>query len=68
MRKLFKALQKDERGVSALEYAILAGILIVVIVTGVTSFKTNIQTLFTNASTAISNAATSSTSSTTTSQ
>ncbi|MEC5343019.1 Flp family type IVb pilin [Brenneria populi] len=61
IRKLFKALQKDERGVSALEYAILAGVIVVVVVAGVTGFKENINTLFTNAGNAISSAATAST-------
>lgn len=56
IRKLFKSLKKDERGVSALEYAILAGVIVVVVATGVTSFKTDITSLFTKASTAISNA------------
>ncbi|TBU93535.1 Flp family type IVb pilin [Stutzerimonas kirkiae] len=61
MRRLLNILKDDERGVSALEYAILAGILVVVIVTGVTNFKGDIETLFENAGTAITNAATEST-------
>ncbi|KAA8999488.1 Flp family type IVb pilin [Affinibrenneria salicis] len=56
MRKLFKSLQKDERGVSALEYAILAGVIVVVVVTGVTGFKDQISSLFTNAGSSISKA------------
>ncbi|TBV07439.1 Flp family type IVb pilin [Stutzerimonas kirkiae] len=61
MRRLLNILKDDERGVSALEYAILAGILVVVIVTGVTNFKDDIETLFENAGTAITKAATEST-------
>lgn len=49
MRNLFKALKKDERGVSALEYAILAGVLVVVIVAGVTQFGNDVKTVFTDA-------------------
>lgn len=48
MRKLFKALQKDERGVSALEYAILAGIIVVAIVAGLNGFKDEITKIFSN--------------------
>ncbi|RLM22685.1 hypothetical protein BIY29_11905 [Brenneria alni] len=57
MRKLLKMLKKDERGVSALEYAILAGVVVVVVAAGVGKFKTDIETLFTNASKSISTAA-----------
>ena len=65
MRNLFKDLRKDERGVSALEYAILAGILIVVVAAGVGIFKDDVKTLFSNASTAISDAKDKSTTTTT---
>ncbi|QCR10257.1 Flp family type IVb pilin [Brenneria rubrifaciens] len=64
MRKLFKALQKDERGVSALEYAILAGVIVVVVAAGVGGFKGNIETLFKSADSAIKEAATKSESTT----
>lgn len=32
MRQFLKALQRDERGVSAMEYAVLAGIVVVAVV------------------------------------
>lgn len=43
MRKLLKALKKDERGVSALEYAILAGVLVVAIAAGVSTFGEKVE-------------------------
>ncbi|MEE3663833.1 Flp family type IVb pilin [Brenneria sp. g21c3] len=56
VRKLFKSLKKDERGVSALEYAILAGVIVVVVATGVTQFSGKIETLFKSANTSIQKA------------
>jgi len=58
MLKLLMALKRDERGISALEYAVLAGVLLVVIVTGVVAFGDNIDTLFGAASDAITEATT----------
>jgi pilus assembly protein Flp/PilA len=56
MRKLFKAFVRDERGVSALEYAIMAGIVVVALTAVGTAFKTSItgvfSTLFSNITTA----------------
>lgn len=48
MRKLLKALKRDERGVSALEYAILAGVIVAAVVTGVTAFGDKIKDGFNN--------------------
>lgn len=53
MKKLLQALKRDERGVSAVEYAILAGILLVIIVAGVTTFGDSIAGLFTDTAAAI---------------
>lgn len=57
MRKLLKALKKDERGVSALEYAILAGVLVVAIAAGVSTFgdkvKESLESAADNVNTAI---------------
>lgn len=39
----------SKKGISALEYAILAGVLVGVISTAVTTFGSDITTLFTNA-------------------
>ena len=56
MIKLLKAFVRDERGVSAIEYAILAGIVVVALTAvGVTmnnSMGTLFTTLFTNITTA----------------
>ncbi|MEC5318919.1 Flp family type IVb pilin [Brenneria populi subsp. brevivirga] len=48
IRKLFKALQKDERGVSALEYAILAGVIVVVVAAALGTFGDKLTTAFGN--------------------
>lgn len=46
MRKFFKSLQRDERGVSALEYAILAGAIALAVVVAVGGFGDGLTTLF----------------------
>jgi pilus assembly protein Flp/PilA len=46
MRKFFKAFVRDERGVSAMEYAILAGIVGVALVAVAGTFGTNVGTWF----------------------
>lgn len=48
VRKLFKSLKKDERGVSALEYAILAGVIVVVVATALGTFGGKLSTAFGN--------------------
>lgn len=58
MLQLFKALLRDERGVSALEYAILAGVIVVAVVAGVTVFGDDIAGLFGNAGDALGEART----------
>ncbi len=47
MRKILKAFVRDERGVSALEYAIMAGIVVVALTAVGTTFSTSLQGLFT---------------------
>ena len=63
MQKLLKAFVRDDRGVSALEYAILAGIVVVALTAVGGAFSTNLQAIFTNLTTQVKNAATSSSSS-----
>jgi pilus assembly protein Flp/PilA len=58
MRKLLKAFVRDERGVSAMEYAVLAGIIAVALTAVGTTFSGSLQTLFTNMFTAANNAQT----------
>lgn len=48
MLKFVKFFVRDERGVSAMEYAILAGIVVVALTAVGTTFKSNMTTLFTN--------------------
>jgi pilus assembly protein Flp/PilA len=48
-----RALVKDERGVTALEYGLIAGLVAVVIVTSVTSLGTKLSTTFTSIATAL---------------
>ncbi|CAM2193030.1 pilus assembly protein Flp/PilA [Paraburkholderia kururiensis] len=56
MRKLLKAFVRDERGVSAMEYAIMAGIVAVALTAVGTAFNNNITALFANLYTKITNA------------
>ncbi|CAL8475959.1 MULTISPECIES: Flp family type IVb pilin [Caballeronia] len=48
MQKLLKAFVRDERGVSAMEYAILAGIVVVALVAVGSAFSTNMTGIFSN--------------------
>jgi pilus assembly protein Flp/PilA len=54
MRKLFKAFVRDERGVSAMEYAVLAGIVAVALGGVGVAFGNNVTTMFDTMFTAIS--------------
>ncbi|MDR5857617.1 Flp family type IVb pilin [Caballeronia sp. LZ062] len=47
MLKFAKAFTRDERGVSAMEYAILAGIIVVALTASMTTFKTAFTGLWT---------------------
>ncbi len=47
------ALAKDERGVTALEYGLIAGLVAVVIVTSVTALGTKLTSTFTSISAAL---------------
>lgn len=57
MSKFVKLFVRDERGVSALEYAILAGIVVAALVAGTTTLKADVTTLFQNLTNAVHNAA-----------
>jgi pilus assembly protein Flp/PilA len=46
-----RALANDERGVTALEYGLIAGLIAVVIVTSVTALGTQLSSTFTNITT-----------------
>jgi len=48
MLRFIRSLSRDERGVSALEYAVLAGIIIAAVVAGLKTFSGDIKTAFTN--------------------
>jgi len=48
-----KALAKDERGVTALEYGLIAGLVAVVIVTSVTTLGTKLQSTFSSIAAAL---------------
>ncbi|WP_250500892.1 Flp family type IVb pilin [Caballeronia sp. GAWG1-5s-s] len=47
MLKFAKAFTRDERGVSAMEYAILAGIIVVALTASMTTFKSAFTGLWT---------------------
>jgi len=46
MRKFIQSLVRDERGVSALEYAILAGMIVVVVGAALTTFGGDLSAAF----------------------
>ncbi|KQR81497.1 pilus assembly protein [Burkholderia sp. Leaf177] len=48
MRKLLKAFVRDERGVSAMEYAVLAGIVVIALGAMAATFKTSTGSMFSN--------------------
>lgn len=48
---------KNEEGASGLEYAVLAGLVVVTIAATSTTIKTSVGTIFTSVSTALTNAA-----------
>jgi pilus assembly protein Flp/PilA len=61
MRQFFKFFQRDERGVTALEYAILAGIIVVALVAVGGTFSSALQGIFTQLTTKVSSTITGST-------
>jgi pilus assembly protein Flp/PilA len=56
MRKLINAFVRDERGVSAMEYAVLAGIVVIALGGMATTFKSSIGTMFSTLFTNVSSA------------
>ena len=56
MSKFLKAFVRDERGVSAMEYAVLAGIVVVALGGMAATFKGDINTMFTNLFTKVNQA------------
>ena len=56
MRNLVKLFVRDERGVSAMEYAILAGIVAVALAALATVFNASVVTMFNTMFTSITNA------------
>ncbi len=57
MRRLFSTLYKDERGVTALEYGLIAALIAVVIIAAVGFLGTSVSTAFNSVANSI-NAAT----------
>ncbi|SAK64967.1 Flp/Fap pilin component [Caballeronia arationis] len=54
MRNFFKAFVRDERGVSAMEYAVLAGIVVIALGGMAATFKTSIGSMFSTLFTQVS--------------
>ena len=52
-----RALANDERGVTALEYGLIAGLVAVVIITSVTALGNQLTAVFTHVTTALAPAA-----------
>jgi pilus assembly protein Flp/PilA len=57
MKKLFVRLVKDESGVTAIEYGLIAGLISVVIIGAVTAIGGSLDTVFTAIQTALATAA-----------
>jgi pilus assembly protein Flp/PilA len=57
MKKLFVRLVKNESGVTAIEYGLIAGLISVLIIAGVTTIGTNLQDVFDAIATALTPAA-----------
>ena len=53
MHEIFKTFWKNESGVTAIEYGLIATLIAVVIITGVTAVGTKLSTTFTNLSTTL---------------
>jgi pilus assembly protein Flp/PilA len=53
MHTIFKAFSKNESGATAIEYGLIAALIAVVIITGVTAVGTKLSTTFTNLSTTL---------------
>ena len=53
MGKLFQNFLKNESGATAIEYGLIAALIAVVIITGVTAVGTSLSTTFTNISTSL---------------
>ncbi|MHC5230684.1 Flp family type IVb pilin [Brucella sp. LJL56] len=56
MTKFFARFRKDESGATAIEYALIAGLVAVVIITGATTLGTTISQKFTDIATSVENA------------
>ncbi len=56
MRTFIQSLLRDERGVSALEYAILAGMIVVVVGAGLTTFGDTLSAAFATLGQAVTDA------------
>ena len=53
MRNIFLGFCKDESGATAIEYGLIAALIAVVIITGVTAVGTKLSTVFSNLSTSL---------------
>lgn len=56
MRKLFTKLRKSEKGATAIEYGLIAALISVAIIAGVTAVGGSLQTTFQTISTGLNNA------------
>jgi pilus assembly protein Flp/PilA len=56
VQKLINTLLSDRRGATAIEYGLIAALIAVAIIAGVTATGTQLGTLFTNVATVVTNA------------
>jgi pilus assembly protein Flp/PilA len=55
MTQFFRRFIRDNKGIAALEYALIAGLMFALIVAGVTTMGTALKTAFTNIGTTLTN-------------
>ncbi|MCC8391165.1 Flp family type IVb pilin [Paraburkholderia sp. MMS20-SJTR3] len=53
MKKFTQRFLSDDKGVTAIEYGLIAGLIVLVIATAVTTLGTDLKTVFTNISNSI---------------
>lgn len=56
LRSLFTGLRGDRRGVTALEYGVIAAAVVLAVAAGVTGLKGDLTTVFTNVTSSVANA------------
>jgi pilus assembly protein Flp/PilA len=56
MKALFQRFRKEEAGVTAIEYGLIAGLIAIAIIAGVTQIGSNLSTVFCNVAASVGGA------------